>query len=84
MEQKKAMSGDVLLRLVGPVAIWAVTKLVEAQPVQKTLKKVDRRFGLEAKRVQKRATSNKIWLAAGAAAFAISVGLIARAATRPK
>jgi len=84
MDEKKAASGDVILRLLGPAAIWAITRLVETPKVQKTLKKVDRRFDSGAKRVQKRAVSNRVWLAAGAAAFAIGISLIARAATRPK
>ena len=84
MEEKKAASGDVILRLVGPAAIWAITRLVETPKVQKALKRVDRKLGSKTKRVQKRAASNRVWLAAGAAAFAIGISLLARAATRPK
>lgn len=84
MEEKKAVSGDMILRLVGPMAMWAITKLVDAPKVQKQLKKVDRRFGSKAKRIQKRAGTNRVWLAAGAAAFAIGVSIMARAAARPK
>ena len=84
MEEKKAASGDVIMRLVGPAAIWAITRLVEAPKVQKALKRVDRKLGSKTNRVQKRAASNRVWLAAGAAAFAIGISLLARAATRPK
>ena len=84
IEDKKAATGDVILRLVGPAAIWALTRLVETPKVQKALKKVDRKVDSKTKRVQKRAASNRAWLAAGAAAFAIGISLMARAASRSK
>ena len=84
MEEKKTVSGDMILRLVGPMAVWAITRLVETPKVQKQLKKVDRRLVSEAKQMQKRVAGNRLWLAAGAAAFAIGISLMARAAARPK
>ena len=78
----KARSHDVIQRMIPPLAVWAVGKMLEVPKVQRALDKVDRKFYAEKKTVTKRAKHNAAWLAAGAAALLLGIGFMARAAKR--
>lgn len=83
-------SHHLIKRMLAPLTLWAVTKVLETPAVKAKLQKVDARTFAkkrEAKRALRRAgrnaSRNRAWLAAGAAAMAVGVGLMAKA-TRPK
>ena len=76
----------VVKRLVTPLTVWALTRLLETKRAKKTLQKVDahayltsRNAGKAIQRRVRNARDNRVWLAAGAAAFAVGIGLVARA-----
>jgi len=77
-------------RVIPPLAVWAVTKVLEIPRVRNRMRRVDeaayeRRVLAKrsVRKVLRNAASNRVWLAAGAAAFALGIGLMARAG-RPK
>jgi hypothetical protein len=79
-------SYQVAKRLITPLAVWAMTKLLESKKVQGALQEVDARAYVTkrnaARVIRKRAhhmKDNRVWLAAGAAAFVVGIGLMARA-----
>jgi hypothetical protein len=79
-------SHHVVKRLVTPVALWALTKVLETRRVRKSLQKLDSRTYVakhkaarEMRRRTRRARKNGGWLAAGAAAIAVGIGLLTRA-----
>ena len=78
----KPRSHDVIQRMIPPLAVWAVGKMLEVPNVQRALHKVDRKLYAEKKTVTKRAKHHGAWLAAGAAAFIVGIGCMARAAKR--
>lgn len=76
----------IVLRLITPLAVLAVTKLLETQSVKKALEEVDART-VVAKRSATRAIGrgarnareNVAWLAAGSVAIALGIGLMVKA-----
>ena len=75
---------------VASLAGWAVAKMLDAKPLKGALAEADAYAFLgqrKAERVLRRAgrnaTHNRAWLAAGFAALAVGLGLMAKA-TRPK
>ncbi len=85
MEKPKA--DQVIKSLVGPIAVWAITMLLERPAVKGALQEVDSRAFLQQRKAMRRvrragknAVSNPMWLAAGAAAVAVGIGLMAKAA----
>lgn len=86
--------GDVhtmIKRLVPPLALWLTTKLLETQRVKSSLAEVDsrayasrRNAARTLKRAGKNAKKNPAWLAASAAAFAVAIGCMAKASSKPK
>ncbi|HKO56156.1 MAG TPA: hypothetical protein VJ276_09780 [Thermoanaerobaculia bacterium] len=80
--EKKALSGDAVIRLATPVVVWALTRLVEAPRVQKALKRVDKKTDSKAKAAKRNAKSNRAFVTAGAAALVLGLGLIARGAAK--
>lgn len=87
---KKTASEMVLTRLAGPLAIWAVTQLLQRPTVRGAMRRVDSRaleqrdnVRRQLRRVQKNMRSNPVWVAAGMVTIAIGIGLITRAARRP-
>ena len=77
----------VVMSVVPPLTVWAIGKILEIPSVKAKVRRVDSRankqtYGLERslRRGVKNAKSNAAWLAAGAAAIVIGVGLIANAA----
>jgi hypothetical protein len=89
MDVKKTDSHSMLKRIVAPLTVWAVTKLLEAPKVKGAMADVDRKFhkqsrkaGRAVARVSANAMSNRLWLAAGVAAIVTGVGLMAKAGRR--
>jgi len=81
----KHRSELVAKRLIAPLTMWALTKLLETKKARKTLLKIDarayatRRNAAEAiQRRVRNAREHRVLLTAGAAAFVVGVGLIAR------
>lgn len=79
-------SHQVIKRLIPVVAVWAVGKVLATDRVQGALQEVDARAYVkkrEAARAMRRAGRNAVskpaWLAAGAAAIAVGIGLMAKA-----
>ncbi len=86
---EKPRSHVIIMRLLAPLAVLAVGKLLEAPKVKGALEEVDARTfvagrmtGRALARGARNARDNAIWLAAGVAAVTIGIGLIARAAAR--
>ena len=69
-------------RLVPAVAVWAIGKALDSRRVKKRLQKVDESFYKKRVVAMHNARSNVPWLAAGAAACAIGIGMIAKATKR--
>lgn len=69
-------------RLVPAVAVWAIGKALDSRPVKRKLRQVDEKVYRKRAAAVKNARSNKQWLAAGAAACAIGLGMIAKATKR--
>jgi len=69
-------------RLVPAVAVWAIGKALDSQRVRKRLQKVDESVYKKRRLAVHNARNNVPWLAAGAAACAIGIGMIARATKR--
>ncbi len=71
------------MRMITPLAVWAVTKILDQPKVKDRLQKADDKTHVALRRVRRNASKNRAWLAGGAAAVAIGLGMITRAA-RPK
>ncbi len=87
---KNTATEMVLKRLAGPLAVWAVTQLLQRPAVRGAMRRVDSRAveqGENARRRLRRAgknmRSNPVWVAAGLVTVVIGIGLITRAAQRP-
>ena len=77
MDPKRKPAGDVLQQIIPPLTAWAVSKLLDRPRVKHALQKVER-----AKRARRNAGMKRVWLAAGAAALVVGIGLVARASRR--
>lgn len=82
-------SHHIVMRLVTPLAVLAVGKLLETPKVKAALQEVDARTFVAKRsatraiqRGARNAKDNAIWLAAGVAAITIGIGLIAKAASK--
>jgi hypothetical protein len=80
MERTKTHA--LVKRLVPAIAVWAIGKALDAPRVKKRLQKVDQKLYKKRVIALDNARSNTHWLAAGAAACAIGLGMIAKAAKR--
>jgi len=79
----------MLRRIAAPVAVWAVSRLLERPAVRGALRRVDARALERRERTRRRlrragrnARSNPAWMAAGIGAIGIGIGLITHAARR--
>lgn len=79
----KNSSHSMIKRMIPPITVWAIGKVLAIPRVKKRLREVDAKFykqKREAERTVARkasnATKNRGWLAAGAAAIAIGIGLM--------
>ena len=86
----KLKSHQLVIRMITPLTVWAVTKLLDAPPVKERLQKVDARTHLakrsaaqSLRRAGRNAAKNGAWLAGGAVAIALGIGMITKA-SRPK
>ena len=89
MDVTKTNSHSMLKRIVAPLTIWAVTRVLEAPKVKGAMGDVDRKFhkqrrkaGRAVVRASTNAMNNRLWLAAGVAAIVTGVGLMAKATRR--
>ena len=86
----KSPTHTTMTRLIPPLTIWAIGKILDLPSVKGSVMELDghaykRRHDAvrSLKKGVKNARSNGTWLAAGAAAIAIGIGLMAKA-TRSK
>ncbi len=77
-----AKTHALVKRLVPAVAVWAIGKALDSPRVKKRLQKVDEKVYEKRLIAAHNVRGNKAWLAAGAAACAIGLGMIAKAAKR--
>jgi len=89
MSMKKANSHAMLKRVVAPLTVWAVTKVLEAPRVKKAMGRVDQKFYDQRKKAKRsvarasdNAMNNRMWLAAGLAAIVTGIGLMTKATRR--
>jgi hypothetical protein len=75
-------SQQIIVRTITPLAVWAVTRLLETPSVKGKLEHVDAKTYKSLRRASRNATKNWIWLAGGAVAVAVGIGMIAKAARR--
>src|SRR5256885_1714277 len=57
----------MLKRIVAPLAVWAVTKVLETPRVKGAVARVDRKLYKKRRKVARNAMKNRVWLAAGKA-----------------
>jgi hypothetical protein len=88
----KQQSGShrAIKQLIPPLAAWVLGKLLETPKAKGALEEADayavigkRRAMRSVRRLGRNAASNRAWVAAGVAAIAIGIGLMAKA-TRGK
>jgi hypothetical protein len=72
---KNDVRTQILKQVLPPLTAWAVGKVLEIPRV----KKADRKAGHAIAKRARRAAKNPAWFAAGAAAFALGIGMMARA-----
>jgi hypothetical protein len=84
---EKTKSHQLIKRLIPPIAVWAVSKALETPKAKAALQEIDsrayvgkRNAARSVRRAGKNAASNPAWLAAGAAAIMVGIGLMAKAA----
>lgn len=78
----KPRSHDVIQRMIPPLAVWVVGKVLEVPRVQRALHQVDRKFEVKKRRAERHVVHNRAWFAAGAAALVLGIGCMARATKR--
>lgn len=83
----KSPTRTTMTRLIPPLAIWAVGRILDSDSLKGYVMQLDgetfkRRHDAvrSLKKGLKNARSNASWVAAGAAAIAIGIGLVAKAA----
>jgi hypothetical protein len=86
-KQTKETSRKVITRIVPLVAMWGLNRFLETPKMKSAMKEVDSRTYVRKRkaarsvlRAGRNAISNPAWLAAGAAAIAVGLGLMAKAA----
>ncbi|HEY8847985.1 MAG TPA: hypothetical protein VIO12_01755 [Thermoanaerobaculia bacterium] len=83
-------SQQVIKRLIPPLAVWALGKLLETPRMQGALEEVDSRAYVHkrnaaraVRRAGKNAARNPAWVVVGVAAIVVGIGMLTKA-TRPK
>jgi len=86
---KKNSSHTMLKRVIAPLAVWAVTKVLDAPKVKKTMARVDDNFYKQRRKAERavvkastNAMNNRMWLAAGVMAIVTGVSLLAKSTRR--
>lgn len=84
----KPTTDRVIKSLIAPLAVWAVSRILQGPKAQGALQEADayaliakRKAVRQVRRAGKNALSNPAWLAAGAAAIAVGISLMAKAAS---
>jgi hypothetical protein len=72
----------LIKRMVPALAVWAVGKVLETPEVKTRLAMFDERLFEKRRRAIRKARGNKPLFAAGAAAVALGIGLLATAAKK--
>jgi len=87
--KKNTSSHAMLKRVIAPVVVWAITKVLDTPNVKKTMGRVDDGFYKQRKKAERavvrastNAMNNRIWLAAGVAAIVTGVSLLAKSTRR--
>jgi hypothetical protein len=76
---RKPGTADVLRRVIPPLTVWAVGKLLDQPRVKTAVEKIDHQvYG----KVRKARRNDRAWYAAGAAAIVIGIGLLAKGGRR--
>ena len=78
-ESKKPEIAELLAEVLVPLTVWAVSRMIE-RPQRKA--PLTTRIARTAREVRSKATGNRIWIAAGAAAFIVGISFFARASKR--
>jgi hypothetical protein len=83
----KSPTRTTMTRLIPPLTVWAIGKVLELPSVKGSVMELDGRTYKKrheavrsVKKVVRNARSNSSWVAAGAAAIAIGIGLMVKAA----
>ena len=83
-------NNQIAKSLLAPLAAWIVTKALDTKPLKGASEEADayaligqRRATRALRRAGRNAMNNSTWLAAGAVAIAIGIGLMVKA-TQPK
>ena len=83
-------SQQVIKRLIPPLAVWALGKLLETPRMQGAIEEVDSRAYVHKRnatramrRAGKNAARNPVWVVVGVAAIVVGIGMLTKA-TRPK
>ncbi len=84
--ETKTSRADVVKRYIAPVAIWAVNRALDnprmrdkSATFEKRAQQTKKNAVRSIRKAARNAASNRGWFAAGAAAFAIGIGLMAKA-----
>lgn len=82
----KTTTHTLIKRLIPPLAVWALGKVLETPQVKDALEEVDSRAYVQKRnatrairRAGRNAASRPAWLVAGAGAIAIGIALMAKA-----
>ena len=80
-------SNVIIKRLIPPLAVWALGKLLETPRVQDALEEVDSHANVQkrnakraVRRARRNAARNPVWVVVGVAAIAVGIGMLAKAA----
>jgi ElaB/YqjD/DUF883 family membrane-anchored ribosome-binding protein len=83
-------SHETLKRVGTALTVWALTKVLDNQKVHAAMSDVDKRLTTKIRKAERKTirraqnvVNNRMWLAAGVAAFAAGVGFMAQA-TKPR
>jgi hypothetical protein len=84
----KSPTRETMMRMIPPLTVWAIGKILELPSVKSNVMAMDGRANKQRYEIQrslkhglKNAMSNAPWLAAGAAAILVGIGLLTKAAS---
>jgi hypothetical protein len=77
---RKPGTADMLKRIIPPLTVWAVGKLLDQPRVKTAVEKIDHKVYGGARKMRR--NSDRAWYAAGAAAIVIGIGLLAKGTRR--
>ena len=67
------------MRMITPLAVWAVSRILDTPKVKGHLQRVDASAYKSLRRVGRNAARNRAWLAGGTAAIALGIGMLSKA-----